>query len=109
MTLIPDTYATTIPWEARAVCASLDPELFQLPEGHGHSLADDSRHRQQIAHAKAACSVCPVRTECLTAALAVPQGQDLWAVAGGTTPRERARIRRRQKIARLGLEAGDRS
>lgn len=108
-TLIPDTYDATVPWQHRALCASLAPDLFELPDSHGHSIADDSRYREQVAQAKAACRACPVTAQCLTTALAVPQGQDLWAIAGGTTPRERAAIRRRRARARaLGMEGGGR-
>lgn len=99
MTVIPDTYAATAPWQARAVCASLDPDLFQLPTS-GSQLPDEDLHAGQIAEAKTACRVCPVKAQCLAAALAAPRSQDMWAIAGDTTPRERAAIRRRRQPAR---------
>lgn len=110
MTLIPDTYATTVPWEARAVCASLDPDLFQLPTS-GTQLPDEDLHADQITEAKTACRVCPVKAQCLEAALAAPRSQDMWAIAGDTTPRERAAIRRRRQYSRSEgrpSRAGDR-
>jgi len=98
-TLIPDTYNGTEPWQTLATCRDLSPELFDLP-GNGTDLPEDHRHRDQIAEAKAACAACPVAAQCLAAALEVPQPHDRWAIAGNTTPRERAAIRRRRRTGR---------
>ena len=61
-------------------CRGLDPELFH-PE-RGGSTTD----------AKAVCGSCRVRVPCLEWALATRQPQGIW---GGTSERERRRIRRR--------------
>jgi WhiB family redox-sensing transcriptional regulator len=71
-------------WRESAVCASTDPALF-FPDKGGATKA-----------AKAVCSGCDVRPECL--AFALDNFMDgLW---GGTTPSERRRIR----IARAAAE-----
>jgi len=66
-------------WQARANCIGVDPDLF-FPE-HGESLAP----------AKAVCSGCEVRAECLDYALATGQHHGVW---GGTSERERKRTRK---------------
>lgn len=79
------------PWAQDALCAQTDPDLW-YPELGGHA---------QAALARRICRACPVRAECLDYALA---GADTWnglttGIWGGTTPRERARIRRARKAA----------
>jgi WhiB family transcriptional regulator, redox-sensing transcriptional regulator len=56
---------------------------------------------RQAVMAKRICAACPVRTQCLDNALA---GADTWngiatGIRGGTTPRERALLRRSRKAA----------
>lgn len=68
-------------WMRDAVCASIDGDAF-FP-GVGES----------TAKAKAVCRRCPVREECLAAALAEPG--DEWGVRGGLGPRERRALRKR--------------
>lgn len=67
-------------WKADAECAGLDPELF-FP-----------RRGENTLQAKAVCAVCPVRQECLDYALA---STDLLGIWGGTSEKERRRIRSR--------------
>jgi hypothetical protein len=70
-------------WRDRAACRDTDPELFYPAAESG-----PTRHAQ-VAAAKAVCARCPVRTECLTEALArIPYG-----IAGGLTEHERRRLR----------------
>ncbi|ACZ32458.1 transcription factor WhiB (plasmid) [Xylanimonas cellulosilytica DSM 15894] len=65
--------------EARdALCAQTDPEVF-FPEKGGSSRA-----------AKKVCAVCPIRRRCRNVALANPALEGIW---GGTTTRERRRLR----------------
>lgn len=66
-------------WEVDAVCAQVDPELF-FPE-KGGSTRD----------AKKLCATCPVREECLNAAL---QRGEYWGIFGGLSPMERRKLRR---------------
>lgn len=74
----------TFPDLPGALCKSTsDPELF-FP-GHGNRAAAD--------RAKAICAACPARVPCLK--WGVQYEQD--GVWGGTTPRERAQIRRVQR------------
>lgn len=47
--------------------------------------------------AKAICNVCPVKEDCLEDALAQPSTSD-FGIRGGTSARERIRIRKRRKL-----------
>jgi Transcription factor WhiB len=71
-------------WRQWAACArpGVDPELF-FPEKGGTA-----------AHAKRICAACPVKAPCLADALTT---RDEHGVRGGTTPRERRRLRRRPR------------
>lgn len=72
-------------WRHAAICRDEDPELF-------YPVGDTGPALLQVAEAKAVCARCPVREQCLTWAVdALPYG-----VAGGTTERERAELRRRR-------------
>ncbi|WP_432113898.1 WhiB family transcriptional regulator [Streptomyces sp. S1] len=67
-------------WSERAACRTADPdELF----------ADGAAQKQ----AKALCSACPVRTECLAHALDRRIEHGVW---GGMTDRERRALLRRR-------------
>jgi WhiB family redox-sensing transcriptional regulator len=67
-------------WRDGAVCAQTDPELF-FPRA-GDAAAN--------ARAKSVCAGCPVRAECLEAALADPSLEGIW---GGTSARDRGALR----------------
>jgi len=78
-------------WAERALCAQADPDTWYPQRGKGG----------QARLAKKICAACPVRIQCLKYALA---GADTWGgiatgIWGGTTPRERERIRRNRKAA----------
>ncbi|ASR85937.1 WhiB family transcription factor [Mycobacterium Phage Niklas] len=74
-------------WEADALCAQVDPEIF-FPEQGG-----------SVREAKRVCGRCPVTDECLDRALSLPSNPT--GVWGGTTERERRRMIRnaRQEVA----------
>jgi hypothetical protein len=77
-----DRLAATVPaegWAADAACRDRVPTADYYPEGSTLSTV-----------ALATCEVCPVRYDCLAAALYDEHG--IW---GGTNGRERKRIRRR--------------
>jgi WhiB family redox-sensing transcriptional regulator len=78
-------------WGPRAACRSADPELFFPVSWAGPSLA-------QIAEARTVCASCEVRRECLAFALATGQPYGVW---GGTSPDERAVLRRKARAAGL--------
>lgn len=64
-------------WMTDAQCTTTDPETFFTgPEG--------------VSFAKAVCRDCPVQTACLTYAL---DNEIDWGVWGGTTERERMKLR----------------
>lgn len=72
-------------WEASALCAQVDPDLF-FPEKGGN--VDD---------AVKVCQRCDVRQQCLGLALALQQ-TERWTVLGvwgGTTVNDRRKMRRR--------------
>jgi WhiB family redox-sensing transcriptional regulator len=73
-------------WQAYARCTEVDPEIF-FPERGGSSKA-----------ARAVCSTCPVRAECLEYALNNKEQFGIW---GGTSERERRRLRKERALRRL--------
>jgi WhiB family transcriptional regulator, redox-sensing transcriptional regulator len=87
MTVTADTLAE---WWSLAACQSADPELFFPISGAGPALG-------QVARAKAVCTACAVRGECLRYALASGPLQGVW---GGLTEEERRLLRQREAKAR---------
>lgn len=78
-------------WFADALCLDEDPELF-FPSGEG------KLSQPQIESAQSICRMCPVRSNCLRLALTTDSQYGVW---GGTTPKERDRLRRRAGIERV--------
>lgn len=66
-------------WMDHAECTNVDPALFFPERG------------EDVSQAKAVCRECPVRTECLEHAMANHETFGVW---GGTSERERLRMRR---------------
>ncbi|NYI95904.1 WhiB family redox-sensing transcriptional regulator [Streptomonospora nanhaiensis] len=84
-------------WMGSALCAQIPTEQdlwFPEPE-----------RGPVIAWAKRVCARCPVRSECLEAALALSGPDAPRGVWGGTTAHERERIRSRRRAARRGQAA----
>lgn len=78
-------------WRDDAACRGEDTALF-FPDSEAQGDA-----------ARAICTVCPVRRECLNWALATNQREGIW---GGMNERERRRERRlRQAAARKARRA----
>lgn len=73
-------------WQALANCRGL-PHLFFPTRG------------ESPAEAKAVCAGCVVRDQCLEAALA---NNEHWGIWGGTSDRERRRIKARMVAERKG-------
>jgi len=65
----------------------MDSELFHPHDGEN----------AKAEAARAVCAGCPVRNECLDDAVTANVQYGVW---GGTTPRERRRIRRQRALAR---------
>lgn len=79
-------------WHDEALCSRVDPGLFHTArEGDGHRNQD-----VRVRAAKAVCGGCPVRLRCLQWAL---DGDDRWAILGGTTPTERAAMVGRARVS----------
>jgi WhiB family redox-sensing transcriptional regulator len=82
-------------WRPFAACQSADPDLFFPVSSSGKSVA-------QVSEAKAICTCCLVRRQCLTFALRTRQAHGIW---GGLTEEERvmeARDRRPDRTAFTG-------
>jgi WhiB family transcriptional regulator, redox-sensing transcriptional regulator len=75
-----------ISWRSRAICASVDPEIFfGLPK-------DYATHEK----AKSICANCPVRTECVIDALDTGA---LHGIRGGLDEAQLTELYRRRKAA----------
>ncbi len=82
--VVPDLNVDYENWREGAACLRLDEgEVNFFP---------DPEDVAAIATAKAVCATCPVAEECLAYAIETNQSEGIW---GGTTPKERARLRRR--------------
>lgn len=80
-------------WREAALCAQGDPDEF-FP-GRGAS----------VKQLKEQCGRCKVRDECLETALAVDSDKDDHGVWGGTTERERRKMRKDRKLQRQSERA----
>lgn len=83
------TWTRTIDWDIddwrhRAACKDTDPDLFFPVGTTGQAI-------EQIDAAKAVCSACAARTECLEFALATNQESGVW---GGASEEERRKLRK---------------
>lgn len=72
----------SVSWQDRGRCRDLDPDLFFPPVESESSEQRQAREKT----AKAVCSACPVRVECLKWALNHRERLGVW---GGLTERER--------------------
>jgi WhiB family redox-sensing transcriptional regulator len=77
------------PWVADAACRGCETHLF-FP---------NRRDLESIQRAKEVCLSCPVLESCRRWALGRPRERGIW---GGTTERERQRIRERARVAQQG-------
>lgn len=82
----PEGDDTTRNWAKDGLCAQADPELF-----YPRSKERGSTTRT----AKQVCSRCPIAADCLEYALETGEEHGIW---GGTTARERDRIRARRAV-----------
>jgi WhiB family redox-sensing transcriptional regulator len=102
--------ATDISWMESAVCRQTDPDMF-FPEKH--RTPDLIR---TINAAKRVCVECPVKLECLTAALAHNEAAGIWGGHNFATldTGERRELRKRLGVQILeffehGTESGHRA
>ena len=82
LTLTPERWVQ----QARCIQAGVDREAFYAGR--------QTRH-EQVQAALALCAECPVRGDCLQSAV---DNDDVWGIWGGTTPTERASMRRRGSV-----------
>lgn len=78
-------------WREHAACAGQDPAEWVIDN------EDQPGARAKIAAAKLTCQTCPVAHFCLVWALTQP-ATSIVGVFGGTTSRDRQRIRRRRNL-----------
>lgn len=72
-------------WSERALCSQIHADVF-FPERDD----DDATPRaEKVSTAKAVCALCPVRAQCLQAAL---DSNERFGVWGGLTTHERDRL-----------------
>ena len=84
-------------WMERAACKSADPRLF-FPT---HLLEDSHADSCSYKKARAICKTCPVINDCLTYALVTfPHHEDDHGMWGGTSPRERRKIKKERRLQR---------
>ncbi len=76
-------------WREQAACRDVEDKNLFYPIGYAHELS-------QIEEAKRICFGCASRQACL--AFAITSG-DAYGILGGTTPDERAALRRRAQRA----------
>ncbi len=85
-------FAFTRPaWITQAACRGMNPDLFFPDRG------------EDTTQAKAVCAGCSVRAECLEAAL---MNMDKHGIFGGTSERERRRMRTHVVVIEHGTERG---
>lgn len=80
-------------WWELAACLRVDPDVFITSEGVPRRV-----QRELEAKAKEVCASCPVRQQCLTEALARGEQYGVW---GGLNPKERQRLSRVARPARV--------
>lgn len=76
-------------WRDQAACAGMDTEDFYPPSGAGGPI--------QAAAAISVCKDCPVRVECLDAAMCEEYGGQAYGVRGGLTADDRMALARRTR------------
>jgi hypothetical protein len=100
----PDWIAQDLTWQLTAACLGMfddtGEDLFFPPDNPGGPKAGKgiAGERERVEKARAICSTCPVKKECLNYAIE-HECQGIW---GGTTDSERKKIRR-EMILRRGL------
>ena len=78
-----DTLHLIPEWHSDGLCRQVDAELFFPLPGQN----DKARQAKEV------CAVCPVQRLCLDEALATEPLHD-WGVRGGTSEKERVKMRR---------------
>jgi WhiB family redox-sensing transcriptional regulator len=78
-------------WQQDAECANYAGRVDFFP-ARGESLRD----------AKAVCTICPVKNECLEFAMRLKVAHGVW---GGLSERERRSLRRERRRAAVGVRA----
>lgn len=81
-------------WRKDAACRSVDPDVF-FPQSTTTGRSAKIDIQGQTEAAKAICSTCPVRPDCLEFALTTNQEAGIW---GGLDEEERRKLRRKRGL-----------
>lgn len=79
--------STGADWREQGVCLSIDPQVFDTPDG-----LSSSALKAHYDRARVFCDACPVQYECLASALNEEEGvprDERQGVRGGYGPRAR--------------------
>jgi len=87
-----------VTWQDRAACRGPQAVVFFPPP----SFERKADRQERELRAKAICSECSARVECLEYALANGEKFGIW---GGLSERERRRIRRQRALARAAQQS----
>lgn len=79
-------------WRPEAACRGLDPEFFFSSD----EIANRQERLEREAEAKAVCTRCIVRSDCLSYALEAGERYGIW---GGLNPQERRALGRGRAAA----------
>lgn len=82
-------------WQFRAACRGEDSALFFAPSYFERREEKAARELR----AKAICSICPVRDDCLEFSLQVRESHGVW---GGLNEQERRQALRQRRALRAG-------
>ena len=93
---IPELSDLDLSWQERSACTDDDLKLFYTRPGESGTRVDLKEQRERAA--KAICRRCSVTAECLQWAMSIRDG---YAILGGTTPEERASMRRKASRKRV--------
>lgn len=89
----PFNWIPDAPWMERAKCRGMTSEIFFGKEYTGRQRHRPTLTSVDIRRAKAICAICPVLQECFEFAMVNNEEYGVW---GGTTHRDRERIRQAQ-------------
>lgn len=84
-------YITHQEWAEKAACIGIPTDMFFLELEEGATDEEKADYRDTVKSVKKICAGCPVKAECLDAALENDERAGIW---GGKTPQQRIRMRR---------------
>jgi WhiB family redox-sensing transcriptional regulator len=80
-------------WSERAACKGMNNSIF-FPDVN---VGENIEYQKLLATAKEICATCLVTEQCLELTSVVEEYDDRWGVFGGLDPKERRKLRARQR------------